>query len=79
MSTHLLNDLEFLDDCMEIQNMKFKTSKMNQIASQGRWKRISSPKATLKNGSLDQKSKHRKCAEACHSPINFCSSSNFFL
>ena len=75
----LLNDFEFSRQCLH-KNTKYGFQKMDQIASswililwlsrasEGRWKRISSPQA--KKGSPEQKSRCRIWAEACHSPFN---------
>ena len=75
----LPNDLEFLNNaCIKTPYMRFKTSKMDQIALQYWYNGFIRPlrvdgrgfphwKPTLEKGSPDQKSKHRKCAEACNS------------
>ena len=71
----------------KIQNMAFKTSKMDQIALEywynsflGRL-RVDGrgfffyQKLILKKRSQDQKSRCRTCAEACHSPFKPCTAS----
>ena len=72
----------FLDiACTKIQNMAFKTSKMDQIALEywynsflGRLRvdgrGFLHQKPTLKKRSPEQKSRCRTCAETCHSPFN---------
>ena len=74
-------DLEFLDSaCVKIQNIGFKTSKMDQIVLQYWYYSFLRPLrvngggfllrwADLKKGSPDQKSKCRTYAETCHSPF----------
>ena len=80
----------FLDNtCTKIQNMAFKTSQMDQIALEywyygflgrlrvdGRGFLHQTP--ILKNCSPEQKSSCCTCAEACHSPLIFCSSRRCF-
>ena len=73
----------FLDNaCTKIQNMAFKTSKMDQIALEywyygflGRLRvdgrGFLHQKPILKKSSPEQKSRCRACAEACHSPLTF--------
>ena len=68
--------------CTEIQNMAFKTSKMNKISLEylynsflGRLRvdgrGFFHQKPILKKGSPDQRSRCRTCAEACHSPFKY--------
>ena len=81
----------FLDNaCTKIQNMAFKTSKMDQIAIEywyygflGRLRfdgrGFLHQKPILKKRSPEQKSRCCTCAEACHSPFNLdCFSSLFY-
>ena len=70
----------FLDNaCAKIQNMVFKTSKMDQIALEywynsflGRL-RVDERGKVRQTLTPDQKSRRRTCVEACHGPfkLNF--------
>ena len=81
----------FLDNaCTKIQNVAFKTSKMDQIALEywyygflGRLRvdgrGFLHQKPILKKRSPEQKSRCRTCAEACHSPFNSTCCRSYWL